>query len=299
MVKRRLYEMDAYTYKLSTKERQIYTIMILTTSVHYITMQSLAGELYVSRITIVNDIDAIKKIYQKAGAELMVDPGKGMLLKCGIREKAEILHLSLKKSDTKVIAATFFNFCRSVTSLVKSDETQSEIEVMLLHAGAVMNVSITSNMLKGFRQYIQKHHLDSFVETIDEIGLYKIVIKFLHKLEERIYYALIDDQSLIDSLLMHIKHMKNWGDWRVEFPEEYEGYIDYAFLEQAVDEYAPILEGFLGYQLSNNYEEIHRDSYMCFHYSESAIHAKNVGFDCLPRQYGDREVSGSANQKLF
>lgn len=51
---------------------------------------------------------------------------------------------------------------------------------------------------------------------------------------------------------MHIKHMKNWGDWRVEFPEEYEGYIDYAFLEQAVDEYAPILEGFLGYQLSNN-----------------------------------------------
>ncbi|WP_242946338.1 HTH domain-containing protein [Anaerostipes sp. 494a] len=91
IVEKYLYEMDTYMYKLSTKERQIYIMMILTISRRHLTMQKFAEELYVSRITIVNDIEGIKDKFADYGAELMVDPGKGMFLKCSEKIKIEIL----------------------------------------------------------------------------------------------------------------------------------------------------------------------------------------------------------------
>lgn len=300
LVEQHLYEMDLYTYKLSTRERRIYIMMLLATGAHYTTMQSIAEELYVSRITIVNDIDAIKEEYRKYGAELMIDPGKGMLLKCTRKEKAEILAALYKEVGIdrqnngvfqrivlnrmqvqlgfqeifsclqeymqirsvvfaedifyEIVLYVFvvFNFCREAGSWAISGESQSELESMLLHVGHEMKVTITQAMLEDFRQYIQKYKLDSFVKTLDEVELYKVIMRFLQKVEKRTHYELTDDQHLMDSLLMHIRHMKNWGDWQVEFPKEYESYIDYAFLEQMVNECAPILEQFLGYELSSN-----------------------------------------------
>ncbi len=300
LVERSLYEMDPYTYKLSTEERKIYIMMILTTSEQYITMQSFAEELFVSRITIVNDIEAVREEYRSIEADLVVDPGKGMLLNCGKKKRIEILTELYKEIEINVKNDGFFqrmilnrmhtqfefsgifdcmqeymqmcsiifvedvfyelvlyvfvvfNFFRTVDTQVKNEISCSEIENMMLYTGHVMNVNVTQDMLMDLQQYVQKHQLNSFVKTVDEVELYKIIMHFVQKLEIQTHYELSDDSKLMDSLLMHIKSMKNWGDWQVEFPEEYEGYIDYAFLEEAVNENAFILEQFLGYELSDN-----------------------------------------------
>ena len=60
-----LYEMDTYMYKFSPDERQIYIMMKLVIANSYITMQSLAEELSVSRITIVNDMEVIKEKFKQ------------------------------------------------------------------------------------------------------------------------------------------------------------------------------------------------------------------------------------------
>lgn len=76
----RLYELDAYSYKLSGTERQNYIAMVLLESGRYMTMQSFADELHVSRITIVNDMDPVKDKLAQFGVDLMLDPGKGMVI---------------------------------------------------------------------------------------------------------------------------------------------------------------------------------------------------------------------------
>ena len=108
LVERSLYEMDPYTYKLSTEERKIYIMMILTTSEQYITMQSFAEELFVSRITIVNDIEAVREEYRSIEADLVVDPGKGMLLNCGKKKRIEILTELYKEIEINVKNDGFF-----------------------------------------------------------------------------------------------------------------------------------------------------------------------------------------------
>ena len=74
-----LYDMDTYMYKFSPEERQIYIMMKLVVANSYITMQSLAEELSVSRITIVNDMEVIKERFKNKNT-LMIDSGKGMIL---------------------------------------------------------------------------------------------------------------------------------------------------------------------------------------------------------------------------
>jgi mannitol operon transcriptional antiterminator len=53
-------------------------------------------------------------------------------------------------------------------------------------------------------------------------------------------------------LLMHIRSMKDWGNYEVELPNEYDSSINYERLEQLVNQYAYILEDFLSYELSAN-----------------------------------------------
>lgn len=79
---KRLYELDAYSYKLSGAERQNYISMVLLESGRYMTMQGFADELHVSRITIVNDMEPVKEKMTRFGVDLVLDPGKGMVVQC-------------------------------------------------------------------------------------------------------------------------------------------------------------------------------------------------------------------------
>ena len=54
-------------------------------------MQHIAEELYVSRITIVNDMEVIKESMKSFQGKLILDSGKGMLLKFQEKERISIL----------------------------------------------------------------------------------------------------------------------------------------------------------------------------------------------------------------
>lgn len=58
---------DYYHYHLSAKERRAIAASLLVNSTGYVTLQQIADYLYVSRVTIINDLDAIRSIIEADG----------------------------------------------------------------------------------------------------------------------------------------------------------------------------------------------------------------------------------------
>lgn len=293
-----LYEMDTYMYKFSPDERQIYIMMKLVIANSYITMQSLAEELSVSRITIVNDMEVIKEKFKNKDNILTLDSGKGMLLECNEKEKIELLielyraiavnvqndgffqrmilnQVTIKYRfsqifeymqefmqvsnmvfvedvfyDIVLYLFVIFNFAKKEGGGVDRQQKLSGIDHMILYAGHMLDVTVTQEMVEDFQQYISDHELRSFVKTVDEIELYKVIMRFIRAVDEETQLNLVNDGKLMDSLLMHIRSMKDWGNYEVEFPENTS--IDYEWLEKIVDKNVYILEKFLTYKLSEN-----------------------------------------------
>ncbi len=69
---------DYYSYKLSKEERKMIAAAMLVNSVGYITLSAIADNLFVSRATIINDLDEIKQLIREAGLEVISHPNKGL-----------------------------------------------------------------------------------------------------------------------------------------------------------------------------------------------------------------------------
>ncbi|MCD8091211.1 MAG: PTS sugar transporter subunit IIA [Clostridiales bacterium] len=292
--------MTPYTYRLSPEERQIYIMAELVLSNNYVTMQNIAEELYVSRITIVNDMEDIKEKFKKHGISLVLDSGKGMLLICGEEEKTALLMGVFRKAKINVKNSTYFQrlilkkanirysfssisahvqnyfhkndlvfanegiydivlYIFTVFNLMGEKGIQtganiplSGIENMLLYVGDMLGVAVTQTMKLNFQKFLKEHSLEASVQSIDEIELYKVILNFVRKIDEETNLSLTDDEKLLTSLLTHIKSMKDWGNYEVEFPDSAETSIDYAYWQELVDKYVYILENFLNYTLNDN-----------------------------------------------
>lgn len=71
---------DYYHYHLSAKERRAIAASILVNSTGYVTLQQLADYLCVSRVTIINDLNAIRSIIESGGLLLHSQSNKGLTI---------------------------------------------------------------------------------------------------------------------------------------------------------------------------------------------------------------------------
>ncbi|MDO4554812.1 MAG: PTS sugar transporter subunit IIA [Lachnospiraceae bacterium] len=69
---------DFYDYKLSKEERKKIAAALLVNSSEYITLSTIADNLFVSRATIINDLDDIKAFIAKYGLNVLSHPNKGL-----------------------------------------------------------------------------------------------------------------------------------------------------------------------------------------------------------------------------
>lgn len=299
-VRRELYAMDAYLYKLSPEERQIYIEAALIQHGDYLPMQRLADALYVNRVTILNDVDNVRDALGTMGIGLSSDAGKGIRLDCSSSARIELLARVFRRIAINVENDGFFQrfvlkrlkmrhpFSAIVSilseyttanNLVFVDDTFYEIalylfaffhlhplhaeestelteptglEAMMIYVGQQLGEPVTSKEVKEFHSYLRKENLSAFVKSIDEIELYKVIRFFLTEIDKDLHLNLHDDTVLIDSLLLHIKRLRNWGQVEIELPAAQESNIDYEQIEEAVREHAYILERFLSYELSPN-----------------------------------------------
>lgn len=71
---------DLYTYRLSKEERKILIAAILINSKEHITLSHIAKMLYVSRATIINDLDGVKDLLKQGNLEVISHSNKGLRL---------------------------------------------------------------------------------------------------------------------------------------------------------------------------------------------------------------------------
>lgn len=71
---------DYYTYRLSKDERKMVAAALLISSAGYITLADIADNLFVSRATIISDLDDIKSFIRDGGLEVTSHPNKGLLV---------------------------------------------------------------------------------------------------------------------------------------------------------------------------------------------------------------------------
>lgn len=73
-----LSDKDFYTYKLSKEERVKVSVSLLVNSSGYITLSEIADNLFVSRATVINDLDSIKKYVRTGNLQILSHPNKGL-----------------------------------------------------------------------------------------------------------------------------------------------------------------------------------------------------------------------------
>ena len=71
-------EEDLYSYKLSKEERIRIAAAFLVNSSEYITLSTIAENLFVSRATVINDLNEIKDYIAEGNLEVFSHPNKGL-----------------------------------------------------------------------------------------------------------------------------------------------------------------------------------------------------------------------------
>lgn len=118
-------------------------------------------------------------------------------------------------------------------------------------------VSINKNDVKDFGRYMKQHdfNISSEQKEINDVELYGIIVYFLQMAGEDIECSLQSDTVLIESLLEHIRTLKNWEDYDFEMPLSDELPIPKEILEKTIEKNSIILERYLGYPLTKEMKE--------------------------------------------
>lgn len=118
-------------------------------------------------------------------------------------------------------------------------------------------VRINKNDVKDFGRYMKQHdfNISSEQNEINDVELYGIIVYFLQMVGEDIECSLQSDTVLIESLLEHIRTLKNWEDYDFEMPLSDELPIPKEILEKTIEKNSIILERYLGYPLTKEMKE--------------------------------------------
>lgn len=118
-------------------------------------------------------------------------------------------------------------------------------------------VSINKNDVKDFGRYMKQHdfNISSEQKEINDVELYGIIVYFLQMVGEDIECSLQSDTVLIESLLEHIRTLKNREDYDFEMPLSDELPIPKEILEKTIEKNSIILERYLGYPLTKEMKE--------------------------------------------
>ncbi len=118
-------------------------------------------------------------------------------------------------------------------------------------------VRINKNDVKDFGRYMKQHdfNISSEQKEINDVKLYGIIVYFLQMVGEDIECSLQSDTVLIESLLEHIRTLKNWEDYDFEMPLSDELPIPKEILEKTIEKNSIILERYLGYPLTKEMKE--------------------------------------------
>lgn len=135
---------------------------------------------------------------------------------------------------------------------VSLNQNYDRMDNLMMYVGYKLGYKVNDHLLEYFRKYLLDKNIDLYVKNVDDVELYEIILYFLSKIDEETKYNLHFDDTLVSSLLLHIKNMRKWGELEFEFKGSNMPFIDFQNLSRIVDKYIYILEKYLSYRINSN-----------------------------------------------
>ena len=151
---------DFYSYKLSKEERVKIAAAILVSSSEYTTLSAIADSLFVSRATVIHDLDDIKAFVKQGNLEVFSHPNKGLRVEGVESDKRKFLmmladgkcegqdavakHISVQAGD-KIIVQKILNEQEHIHA---SFFTDGSFQKILLYLGIMINRSMQGEFIE-------------------------------------------------------------------------------------------------------------------------------------------------------
>lgn len=200
---------DFYQYKLSKEERKRLAAVLLVSSSEYITLSAIADSLFVSRATIISDLDAIKKIIRDNDLEVISHPNKGLRVEgkesakrlfimkiCGRQEDGVVesmveQHISVQAGNRIVIQ----KILGEQEHIHKSFFTDDSFEQILLYLGIMVNRNLQGEFIEP-----QGHQND---------GKYRMAQDILRYISQYCHLNTTEDEvSFLSGMLSKARYLK-------------------------------------------------------------------------------------------
>lgn len=184
------------------------------------------------------------------------------MVKNDFREYMEEQHMLLSE---RVFCYTIIYLFVFLNQKIKNDKSKAASKLtgetasdnLLNWFAQKYEISVTKSDIKSFGRYMKQHdfNIGSEQKEINDVELYGIIVYFLQMVGEDVNCSLQTDTVLIESLLDHIRTLKNWEDYDFEMPLSDELPISKEILEKTVEKNSNILERYLGYPLTKEMKE--------------------------------------------
>ena len=179
-----LTEQDLYAYKLSKDERILVASTLLINSANYITLSTIAENLFVSRATIINDLDAIKSYIKKFNLEVTSHPNKGLRVDGKESDKRLfLLQVAYKKDENSMIsryislqAGNKITIQKVLSEQEKLHEyylTDDSFEYLVTYLGIMVNRN-------GMGEYLEETTMANNDKYIMALDILRYIAQYCH-----------------------------------------------------------------------------------------------------------------------
>lgn len=134
----------------------------------------------------------------------------------------------------------------------KTTIKKTGLDFILKEVCESFSISLDSIQMKYYQKYLKEFHIFELMKSTNYIELYEIVRYFLSEIGKEITYHLEDDELLIESLVLHIKNVRDISDIVFSLKDDSHLPINVEVIESATKNHIPILENFLNYRLDDN-----------------------------------------------
>lgn len=152
-----LSEEGFYSFKLSREERVCFSAVMMICSDDYITLSEIADQLFVSRSTIIQDLEHIKSFFRERHLYVLSHSNKGLLLEGREIDKRNLL-IDMIQSENSIFKAEpiFQHLTQCLSKKLKIDlEDISMIEKIINEAEHIYGRFLTDQSFVQLRNYFQ------------------------------------------------------------------------------------------------------------------------------------------------
>jgi mannitol operon transcriptional antiterminator len=207
-------EKSFYEYKLSKEERKRVASALLVNSTGYITLSMIADNLFVSRATIISDLDEIKAFIKKGNLKVLSHPNKGLRVE-GRESDKRLFLMRLFDSNNDIVEREMIEKYISVQAeskmiiqkiiyeqehVHKSFLTDDSFQKVLLYLGIMINRNMQGEYVEVRREKNNSKHLMAqdilkYISQYCHINTTEDEVRFLSEILTKVRYM---KQSTLD-----------------------------------------------------------------------------------------------------